>query len=150
MVIGIIGEPLAGISVPKIMADGIECLSKTDFTKIESGTYHIQGQDLFYIISEYETRYQSDRVLEAHKKYIDIHCVIVGSEKIGYASLVDQVVVKKYDDKYDYALYESESSFIRMNPGMYSIFFPDDLHIAGISDEPATVKKVVMKVRVGS
>jgi len=148
MIIGILGQPLVGISVNKIIADGIEYLSKTDFTKIESGNYHIQGQDLFYIVSEYETRPQSDRVLESHKKYIDIHSVIFGSEKIAYAAFTDQMVIKKYDKKDDYALYEGDSSLIKMNLGMFSIFFPNDLHVSGIGEQSHKIKKVVMKVRI--
>ena len=143
------GKPLVAVSVPKIMTDGIEFLSTTDFTKIESGTYHIQDQDLFYIVSEYKTRLQSDRILESHNKYIDIHSVIVGSEKIAYAAFTDQMVVKKYDNKDDYVLYEGDSSLIKMNPGMFSIFFPNDLHASGIGEESHKIKKVVMKVRIG-
>lgn len=149
MIVGILGQPLVGISVPKIIADGIECLSNTDFTKIETGIYHIQGQDLFYIVSEYETRAQSDMVLESHKKYIDIHSVIVGSEKIAYTPFTDQMVVKKYDKEDDYALYKGDSSLIKMNLGMFSIFFPNDLHMSGIGEKPHKIKKVVMKVRIG-
>ena len=149
MILGILGKPLIGVSVPKIISDGIEFLSKTDFAKIESGIYHIQNDDLFYIVSEYETRLQSNRVLESHNKYIDIHSVIVGSEKIAYAAFADQMVVKKYDNKDDYVLYEGDSSLIKMNPGMFSIFFPNDLHASGIGEESHKIKKVVMKVRIG-
>jgi YhcH/YjgK/YiaL family protein len=149
MIIGILGKPLVGISFPKIMAEGIEYLSKTDFTKIDSGTYHIQGKDLFFIINEYETKLQSNRVLESHKQYIDIHSVIVGSEKIAYTPFIDQMIVKEYDDKEDYVLYEGDSSLIKMGLGTFAIFFPDDLHASGIGDESHKIKKVVMKVRIG-
>jgi YhcH/YjgK/YiaL family protein len=148
MIVGLLCEPLASVSVVKNLAEGVDWLSKTNFTEIKSGIYHIHGNDLFYIVSEYETRFQNEGALESHIKYIDIHCVIDGSEKIGYAPLTNQLVSKKYDNEHDYALYEGDSSLIKMEPGMYSIFFPNDLHMPGIDDKPHKVKKVVMKVRI--
>ena len=149
MIVGILKESLEGLCLEKRVAEGIEYLSKSDFTNVKSGIYHIQGDDLFYIVSEYETRPESDCALESHVKYVDIHSVIEGMEHIGYAPLVDQLVSKKYDGEHDYALYKGEASFIRMNPGMYSVFFPNDLHMPGVGENSDKVKKVVMKVRIG-
>jgi biofilm protein TabA len=96
MIVGLLCEPQEDLSAIKNLAEGIEYLSKTDFTEMESGTYHIHDDDLFYIVCDYETKLKSECSLESHMKYIDIHCMVKGSEKIGYAPLTDQKIVKKY------------------------------------------------------
>ena len=149
MIVGMLKGSLENLCLVRRVAEGIEYLSNSDFTNVKAGIYHIQSNDLFYIVSEYETRQESDCALESHVKYIDIHSVIEGSEYIGYAPLLEQLVSKKYDDEHDYALYKGEASFIRMTPGMFSVFFPDDLHMPGVGENFDKVKKVVMKVRIG-
>jgi len=44
--------------------------------------------------------------------------------------------------------YEGRSNLINMEPGLFVIFFPNDLHMPGISEEKLTVKKIVIKVRI--
>ncbi|MBZ0198527.1 MAG: YhcH/YjgK/YiaL family protein [Ignavibacteriaceae bacterium] len=127
----------------------LEYITTTDFSKTEPGRYKIDGENIFALVSEYQTKAESKAKLEAHKKYIDVQFAASGSEKIGYSPLTTQNPFQPYDEVNDYSLYEGEKSFIKLAAGMFAIFFPEDLHMPGISiDEPNTVKKVVVKVRV--
>jgi YhcH/YjgK/YiaL family protein len=98
-------------------------------------------------VADYETKPSTTGELEAHKKYIDIHCIVSGSELIGYAPLTDQQACRPYDPDNDFALFHGESSFIRMVPGMFAIFFPDDLHMPGVGETVEHVRKIVVKVK---
>ena len=60
----------------------LQFLAETDFSKVELGRYELQGDDIFYMVQQYET--DPDKTIsEAHKKYIDIQFMVDGEEIIG-------------------------------------------------------------------
>jgi len=124
-------------------------LKETDFSKMELGKYEIDGEDIFALVNEYNTKDQSQGKLEAHKKYIDVQFVAKGKELMGYAPLQNQTVIDPYNEQNDITFFNGEKSFTLVEEGMFAIFFPTDVHLPGIKvDEPAYVKKVVVKVKV--
>jgi len=58
------------------------------------------------------------------------------------------MVVAAYDTEQDYALYGGDVSYLRLEQGMFAIFFPEDLHMPGIDHVASPVIKVVVKVKV--
>ena len=58
-------------------------LLNTDFRNKESGKYEIEGDELFYYVSNYITKTVSESEPELHKKYIDIQYLAEGTERIG-------------------------------------------------------------------
>jgi len=126
-----------------------EYLKQTDFSKLEAGKYVVDGDNLFAMVQEYDTKNDADCKLEAHKKYIDVQYVVSGEELIGVRPLINQTPSKEYDAENDYALYDDTCSFIKVSPTQFAVLFPQDLHKPGIKiNTSAKVKKVVMKVRV--
>ncbi len=127
----------------------LEYLAKTDFNSMALGKYEVDGTDIFAIVNEYETKDTADCVWEAHRKYIDIHYIIRGSELIGTTLLMNQSPTKEYDEENDYWLFEGGESKQVLHAGMFAIFYPQDIH--STSHHPlkkSTVRKVVMKVLV--
>ena len=123
-------------------------IQKTDFSKLEDGKYEIENNDIFVIVQEYNTKDKKEAKLEAHRKYIDIQYIHSGVELIGVAAFKDQISITDDTEK-DLAFYDGEASFIKLEAGMFAIFFPDDMHMPGIKlTQSAKVKKVVVKVRV--
>lgn len=51
-------------------------LLKKDFFTVENGKYQIDGDNIFAIINEYETKDKNECEVEAHKKHIDIQYVV--------------------------------------------------------------------------
>jgi len=123
-------------------------ISNADLKELQVGEHQIEGDNVFYIVDEYKTKPSTEMKLEAHKKYIDIHVIIAGSEHIGHVLLSDQKVVKSYDEANDYALYDGSATFFKLIPGSFAIFYPNDLHMPGVGDLKTNVKKLVMKVSV--
>ena len=124
-------------------------LKETDFSKMELGKYEIDGENIFALVNEYNTKDQSQGKLEAHKKYVDVQFVAKGKELMGYAPLENQTVIDPYYEQNDITFFSGEKSFTLVEEGMFAIFFPTDVHLPGIKvDEPAYVKKVVVKVKV--
>lgn len=125
-----------------------EYLNKTDLVQLESGKYEIDGENIFALVQEYNTKSMEEGRPESHFKYIDIQYIISGIECIGVNTLTNQIPTEIYRDK-DVAFYACESTLLRLNQGMFAIFFPDDLHMPGIKfTQISKVKKVVIKVKI--
>lgn len=127
----------------------LKYLAETDFNSMPLGKYEVDGTDLFAIVNEYETKDAADCVWEAHRKYIDIHYILRGSELIGTTLLTNQSPTKEYDVENDYWLFEGGESKQVLQPGMFAIFYPHDIH--STSHHPNSksfVRKVVMKVLI--
>jgi YhcH/YjgK/YiaL family protein len=124
-------------------------LKETDFSKMELGKYEIEGENIFALVNEYNTKDESEGKLEAHKKYIDVQFVAKGSELMGYAPLENQKIINEYNEQNDITFFEGERSFTNVDEGMFAIFFPTDVHLPGIKvRNPEYVKKIVIKVKV--
>ena len=84
--------------------------------------------------------------IEAHRKYIDIQCVLKGRELFGVADLSTQTL---YEDKFeekDVAFYHGDVDLLTLRDGDFVIVFPEDAHRPQQGDG-SRVEKVVVKVR---
>ena len=130
------------------IAKGFAFLRKTDLDAIPSGKHDIEGDTIFALVQEYQTKPLNECKLESHKKYIDIQYVIRGEEFMGVTTKNNQKILEQDEDK-DYTFYEGTTSLVRVSKGMFTIFFPDDLHQPCVQIEStAEVKKVVIKVLI--
>lgn len=132
------------------IANALTYLMKTDFTQMPLGRYEIDGENLTAIVNEYATVDAATEQMEAHRKYIDVQYIVSGTEQMGIAAFRTQTISKEYDAEKDYLLVaDAPDYFIRVTPGMFTIFFPTDLHMPNLIDKASTtVRKVVMKVAV--
>ena len=148
MIIDTIENSKRYASISERIAFGLEYINNSDFSKIELGTYQIEGDDVFAMIQEYKTKPLKSCKLEGHTKYIDIQYIISGEEHIGLVSKGTQKILTKNDED-DYAFYEGESTLFKFKTGTFGIFFPNDLHQPCVGlNQSSTVRKVVVKVRV--
>ena len=133
----------------KRIEKAFEYIHNTDLKNIKPGKYEIDGENIFALINEYKTKSESEGKLEAHKKYIDVQFVINGEELMGYAPLGGQRVLEPYKEENDIMFLTGDKSFTKVSSGMFAIFFPEDVHMPGISSEKISdVKKLVIKVRI--
>ena len=135
-------------SISKRIAKGFDFLLHTDLEAIPSGKHDIEGDTIFALVQEYQTKPLIECKLESHKKYIDIQYVIRGEEFMGITTQNNQTILEQNEDK-DYTFYEGTTSLVRVSKGMFTIFFPDDLHQPCVQTESVSeVKKVVIKVLI--
>jgi YhcH/YjgK/YiaL family protein len=130
------------------IAKAFAWLQITDLNTIVAGKYFIEGENIFALVQEYETLDAANEQMEAHKKYIDVQYLIKGKELVGLALLGNQTISKSYENETDFMLVaDAPSFFATLSAGNFMIFYPTDLHMPCIKiDEPAMVKKVVVKV----
>lgn len=124
-------------------------LKNTNFLELANGKHEIEGDAIFAIVNEYETKKPEENLLESHIKYIDVQFIAQGVEQIGFTTFNNQKPIKLYDSADDYMLFKEPYNLITLNKGMFAIFYPDDIHIPGLmADTISKVKKVVVKVKV--
>lgn len=122
-------------------------LKSNDFNNIEPGKYEIDGEDIYAIVQQYDTKPMSSGKWEAHKKYIDIQFMVSGKEKMGYSHKNKMIVTHEYNSDKDALYLKGEGNFLVAEAGYFAIFFPTDVHMPCIAINLSTpVKKVVIKV----
>jgi YhcH/YjgK/YiaL family protein len=133
-----------------LFVKAFDFLTKGDVSKLEPGKHIIDGEDLFVIFMEYDTKELSECAMENHKKYTDIQYIVDGVELIGITTWNGQQPAVPYDESKEAAFYDIEhDSILKLQKGQFAIFFPHDLHRPCIKDgEISRVKKLVFKVRV--
>lgn len=134
---------------PQAIQTAIEYLKANDFAAMEPGVYEIRGKDIYAQVFDAKTGPADTKRPEVHEKYIDVQFLVTGRERLGFTwDTGSYEVDERFDDR-DLIFYKSveNEGFIEAVPGCYSIFFPADVHRPAVaSGEPATVRKVVVKV----
>lgn len=127
---------------------GLRYLRDTDFSLISPGKMEIEGKEVYVSIQESVSKPLSEGKWEAHRKYLDIHYIISGKERIGYANVKD-LLPGIYDEEKDLMFLEggTEEGFYTLVPGKFAIMMPQDAHMPGIvTDVPEPFKKAVIKI----
>ena len=71
---------------------GLDFLLENDLNSLAVGTYQVDGDKVFVMIQEYETKLVEQCRYEAHYQYADIQYVIQGAEKMGYTNIAETKV----------------------------------------------------------
>ena len=130
---------------------GLALLNEDPVRNAAPGRYEVDGENLFYIVDEYETKPLQEGRLEIHRKYLDIQYIVSGEECIGVAPLEGLTEETPYVGQKDLAFYEYEPSMskLHLKQGMFAIFWPNEPHMPGRSiNTTETVKKIVVKIRM--
>ena len=128
---------------------GFHFLRHADLATMAQGRYAIDGDRIYAMVQEYDTKPLAEGLLEVHTRYIDIQYLVTGEELIGYAPLSKQIIRTPYDKDRDIAFLEGAAEPLRLQQGQIAIFYPHDAHMPGrTTGAPAHVRKVVVKVAV--
>lgn len=129
------------------LEEAFHYIATTDLTNLPEGKFAIDGEKLFAVVSQYETKALEQCSWEAHRKYIDIQIILSGKEKMGYCRINDMRTTTAYDQEKDLLFLEGQGDFVTVKEGMFALFAPNDAHMPGVQvDNPESVKKIVVKV----
>ena len=120
-----------------------------DLLALPKGSYPIRDDSIKVNVSEFTTSPLEGHKWEAHRKYLDIHLVLSGAERIDTAGL-QHMDVGPYEEDRDFVPMQGECDCINvLRAGDFLVCFPTDAHRVGICvGEPAAVKKAIFKVRI--
>jgi len=93
---------------------------------------------------------EKDCMYETHEKYIDVHYIMEGAERIATADVSSLQIMTPFSEERDIGFYQGdESGRYLLKPGEFMVCFPSDAHKVAMMDKtPETVKKIVVKIRV--
>ena len=125
-------------------------LQRDDLKALPDGRYELDGDRVYALLQSYRTTSAEGGRLEAHRRYIDLQCLLAGRERCGYAALTGGLrPVKDYDPENDCAFFAGTCDFFTLTPTNFALFWPQDTHMPGrhFGKGPEDVRKVVIKLR---
>ena len=109
-----------------------EYAKNNDILSYEKGCHEIDGDRLFVNVVEYTTTTPEERFWEAHKNYLEIQVMFMGTGQI------DMIFIQNM---------ENASGILR--DGDFLICYPSDGHRTAVQvGEPETIKKAIFKVKI--
>ena len=150
MILTTLAEADAIAPVHPRIAAGVRWLRAFD-PALPDGRHDIDGDDVFALVSSYDTSPATEKRFETHRVYIDLQYVAAGAERILHAPAEGLTVETPYDAVKDIAFYAEPkaSSSLLMRPGDLAVFHPADAHKPGcMAGGRDAVRKVVVKVRL--
>ena len=121
-------------------------LQETDVQNAAADRYDIDGDKVYAMVQEYNSKPKAEGFWESHRKYLDVQYVAAGAEHMGYAPTV-RLSPGEYQEENDFIEMAGDGEFFHLREGFFCILAPQDAHMPGMAiDQPAPVKKVVIKV----
>lgn len=135
-------------NINHLFIDAFNFLKKKDLLTLEIGDYEINKDIIFAKVREYETQNKNKARWEAHKKYIDLHYVVSGTEYIGYAQANEMQKINYIKEK-DQQVLGGIGEFYKLKCGYFSILYPHEAHMPAVFlDKPEYVKKIIIKIKI--
>jgi YhcH/YjgK/YiaL family protein len=97
----------------------------------------------------YETIADADSFFEAHEKFLDIHMMLEGAERVEIADPKDLEPLRSEHDNDFYAYEGAGRHKLVLAPGDFLVVWPGDAHkIKMFVGTPAQVTKAVFKIKI--
>lgn len=135
------------------LSDGIKAaadfIRNNDLASFPAGRYAVDGDRIFALVQELETKPADEALIENHMRSIDMQMTLCGNESVAYRPVAKLTKKGEYDAAADVQNYSGETELIMRNdPGAsVSIFFPEDGHQPYIAEKsPEPIKKVVIRI----
>ncbi len=89
------------------------------------------------------------RMFEAHRRFIDVHCTLCGTEVIQVQDVSRLHTETEFDTEKDFGFYAGTAQAVcRLQKGQFLVCYPSDAHKVCIADgAPETVRKIVVKIK---
>jgi biofilm protein TabA len=126
-------------------------LRTTQLDTLSVGKHVLDGENVFVTVTEGPTKDYDKTGWEAHRKYLDVHLMISGKERIGVMNPTGASVTNAYDGTKDVANYDpaTKGNYYVADTNTMLIFFPLDSHRPSIHvDGYDKVKKLVVKIKM--
>ncbi|OCG21183.1 MULTISPECIES: YhcH/YjgK/YiaL family protein [unclassified Gilliamella] len=137
--------------LPEKIKQSIEYIKDNVNSNTPVGRYDIDGNNMFFMLSDSTLRHIHEANPEYHEKYIDVQIVLEGQEGMAVCTLPPYT--KVLDDR----LTENDIAFIKtpneetilvLQPNDFIVFLPHEVHkpLCTIDGKIVTVRKVVVKI----
>ena len=123
-------------------------IKEHDLLNTDPGRIEIDADNIYINNSLIDGVEKEKQQLEMHRRYIDIHVLLQGSETIGWKSIeYMKAISKPYDNDADCAFSsDTPASYTTLTPGEFLIAYPEDLHAPAIGT--GKIRKLIAKIRI--
>lgn len=153
MIVGLLSDVSKQRSVlPAAAVRAIEALQQLDLAQMDAGRYELEGDKLFFLIQDVETRTLDESRSEAHRRYADVQIPLSAGERYGFSlPQADLTPSEDHLEARDVAFYPQPANefFMNLEPGAFAIFLPGELHRPCLAiNGKSKLRKTVIKVHV--
>lgn len=133
----------------KELDTALDFITNTNIKELECGRIEIDGEQVFANVMEYTTKLPEEGFFESHKKYIDIHMLIRGEERVWVTDINKVKDLSEYSEADDFQKHEAKIySDSLITEDCFIICFPQDAHMPGMAiKEKQEIKKIVLKIK---
>lgn len=125
----------------------LDCLTDEFLDSVGTEARRLDGDALYVTRFDYDTLPLEDTFFEAHRRYLDIHVMLRGAERVDIAHPDGLTLFEHSGDFYGYRG-DAEQSLV-LRPGEFLVVFPGDAHRIKIAaGAPEAVSKAVFKILV--
>lgn len=153
MIIGSIEHLELTPYLPARLKNAIEYIRDNVNSSTPVGRYDIDGDEVFFMVSDNTSRFIQDAQPEYHKRYIDIQIVLEGDEGMAVSTLPPHTDIT--DDRIvtgDIAFVKTpiEETMFAVHANDFVIFYPNEVHkpLCALNNVQTKIRKVVVKVDV--
>ena len=126
----------------------LEKITPEFFASLGTERVELKGRDVYCTKFTYETVPNGESFFEAHEKYLDIHIMLSGSERVEI-EMPEKLTPLRAEPENDFWAYTGEGRSLVLSPGEFLVVFPNDAHkIKMRVNAPETVSKAVFKVKI--
>lgn len=134
----------------EVLDQAFDALSKLN-DKSPIGITHLRDDLMYMNVHTYSTKPRNDCRFEGHRDMIDVQYMISGGELIEWVLKANLIEDGEFDEDRDFQYYHRPESpsptQVRLAPGHFGIFFPEDGHCPKIADGTHdSVYKAVVKI----
>ena len=148
MIIDQIGNSHSYDALHREFKRAFDYIQELDTAGIAVGRYEIDGENMYALVQQYDTKLKERTFWESHRRYIDLQYMVQGVEGIGYAD-IEHLQQGEYDPARDFLALYGDGDLVTVRSGSFVLLFPQDAHRPGIAiGSPAPIKKVVIKIAV--
>ncbi|MDO4973140.1 MAG: YhcH/YjgK/YiaL family protein [Eubacteriales bacterium] len=136
-----------------LLDKALDLLTPEFLASVGTETVHMDGEKLYATRNIFDTAPDSETFFESHKRYLDIHAVTKGEERMEIADpkalTVDEEKSRPEGDFYAFTEKSAEHQTLILKPGTFLVAFPDDAHrCKGQVNGVSQVEKVVFKILI--
>ena len=127
----------------------LERISEDFFAALGDQRVDILPGEVWCTRFTYDTIPDEESFFEAHEKFLDIHIMLEGFERVEVSS-PKALTVFRSEPENDFWGYHGEGRVkLTIGPGEFLCVWPDDAHkIKMLVDHPETVTKAVFKIKI--
>lgn len=134
----------------KLLSKALDYLEQTTVATMPQSSVVLINEVMFANPITLISKPENDCMFEAHKKFIDLHYILDGVEGIATANLSMLKETVPFNSEQDIGFYTgAKDGQYFLKPGQFMVCWPSEAHkIAIMKDNPGTIKKLVVKIRV--